>query len=109
MLPRVPRIRCRSMPVRRRLRSAIGSEIRTALTGLKCLPGNAAPVTRRPPGCLVLDQLDRLASVVADERERRARVVAHLEGHLDALRLQLGEDGRQALDTSCVYRPAAAL
>src|SRR5690349_21422325 len=47
---------------------------------------------------LVLDQFDRVAGVVADEREVLGRRDAHLEGYLHALRLELREHGRQVPD-----------
>src|SRR5215831_2619123 len=47
--------------------------------------------------CLVLDQLDGVAGVVADERKPLGRCVAHVERHLDAFGFQLREDSRQVL------------
>jgi len=47
---------------------------------------------------LVLDQLDRIAGVVADKRKVFGRRDAHLEGHLHALGLQFREHGGQVLD-----------
>src|SRR5262245_16377189 len=49
----------------------------------------------RLPRRLVLNQLDSVASVVADERKGCGRVVAHLERHLDAFGFQLREDTGQ--------------
>ena len=47
---------------------------------------------------LVLDELDRVASVIADEREGFGRCVAHLEGHLHPFGLQFRENGGQVPD-----------
>ena len=47
--------------------------------------------------CLVLDKLDGVAGVVADERERSARVVVEFKDYFHTLGLQLCEDGANIL------------
>src|SRR5215467_2353945 len=58
-------------------------------------------VSERPypssAGRFVLDQLDGVAGIVADERKPLSRRVAHVERHLDAFGFQLREDRRQVL------------
>lgn len=88
------------MPASCRPRRKDGHDFRTSEAAADCRSCGGAD-QRRPPSRLsrlVLDELDRVTSIVADERKSLGRRVAHFEGHLHALGLQFGEHGGQILD-----------
>src|SRR5262245_49076170 len=78
-------VRCRRRSVSVALCRSLAPSKRSTPASCNGLPG------------LVLDQLDRIAGVVADEREILGRRDAHLEGHLHALGFQFRKNSCQIL------------